>query len=353
MDNITSTALDVITSGQLDNPADTFLATQQSRTGRDAQRSSLKIIAEFAGFSDYRAVPWQEFKYEQVLAIQAMLLDPENYRGDKTALRPGLLVQRNFKTVNKMIVALRGVLKQCWQSGKMTSDQYRRAASVASLKGESMPAGKARSEDEIGRIIDTCENDLIGIRDQALLAIMYVCGLRRAEIVGLDVDDYDPNAGSLLVRGKGNRERLVYVADPGALELLDAWLKIRREAAQADEELERATGIRRGLYMDHGPLFYKTNGHRAIYPDRMAATTLHFMVTRRGKMADLPDLTCHDMRRSYATNLLDAGADVLTVSKLMGHQSLDTTRVYDRRPEAAKKAASGLVHIRHNPQKEN
>lgn len=338
MDSISPTALDVIAAGYSSNPADLFLATQQSKAGRATQKSSLKVIAEIAGFADYRAVPWHELRYAHVLGIQEKLS-----------------VSRNYKTVNKMMVALRGVLKQCEGEGegKISTAELSHISKIKGLTGDSQPAGKARSEDEISRIIDTCEDDLIGTRDRALLAIMYVCGLRRAEVVGLDVDDYDPNTGSLLVRGKGNRERLVYVADPGARELVDAWLKIRREAAQGDEELERATGVRRGLYVDHGPLFYKTNGHRAIYPERMASTTLHFMVTRRGRMADLPDLTCHDMRRSYATNLLDAGADVLTVSKLMGHKSVDTTIVYDRRPEAAKKAASSLVHIKKREQRGN
>ncbi len=329
MENSLSTALDVITAGQTDNPADIFLATQQSKSGRNTQRSSLRVIAEIAGFADYHNVPWHELKYEHILAIRAKLTET-----------------RNYKTVNKMMVALRGVLKECWRAGKIDAEELARIQSVGTLRGESQPAGKARSEEEIGRLINTCEDDLIGIRDQAILAIMYVCGLRRAEVVGLDVNDYNKVTGAVLVRGKGNRERLVYVADEGAIKLLEAWLSVRRKAAEEDELHEKTFGTRRGIYADLGPLFYKTNGHHELYPARMAATTLHFMIERRGKMAGLPDLTCHDLRRSYATNLLDAGADVLTVSKLMGHKSLDTTRVYDRRPEAAKKVASGLVHIR-------
>jgi site-specific recombinase XerC len=332
MNDSMSTALDVITAGQTDNPADIFLATQQSKTGRSAQRSSLRVIAEIAGFADYHDVPWHELRYEHVLAIRSKLIET-----------------RNYKTVNKMMVALRGVLKECWRAGKITAEELAKIQSVGTIRGESQPAGKARSEEEIGRLVNTCEDDLIGIRDRALLAVMYVCGLRRAEVVALDAENYNSSSGALSVIGKGNRERIVYVADEGAIKLLEAWLNVRRKAAEEDELHEKTFGTRRGIYSDTGPLFYKTNGHHELYPARMAATTLHFMIERRGRMAGLPDLTCHDLRRSYATNLLDAGADVLTVSKLMGHKSLDTTRVYDRRPEAAKKAASGLVHIRQNP----
>ncbi len=287
------------------------------------------IIADLAGFSDYRAVPWHEFQYEHLLAIRSKLA--------KT---------RNYKTVNRMMVAFRGVMKLCWASGKISAEQYQRIASVGSLKGESLPAGKARSEGEISRIIDACPEDLLGIRDRAILAVMYICGLRRAEIIGLDVEDFDPESSALLIRGKGNKERLVYCADPGARELLDAWLAARREASVADERLERATGIRRGIYANSGPLFMKTNGHHALYPSRLAPTSIYFMMQRRGMAAGIDDLKTHDLRRSFATNLLDAGADVLTVSKLMGHRSIDTTRVYDRWPEAAKREASTLLHVK-------
>ncbi len=329
MDDKLNTALSVLSVGVDNDPATAFLSTQQTKPGRDAQRSSLKTIADLIGFADYRAVPWHELRYEHLLDIRAKLLETHNYR-----------------TVNKMMVALRGVLKQCWKAGKMSAEDYQRAASVGTLKGESLPAGKARNEDEISRLVEACPDDIKGIRDRALLAVMYVCGLRRAEVIALDLEDYNPDDGALKVHGKGNVQRLVYVADPAAREYLDAWLGLRRKSAAADELLEKKTGIRRGIYADSGPLFLKTNGHRALYPGRLAPSTVIFMVSSRGKAAGLDDLTCHDLRRSYATNLLDAGADVLTVSRLMGHKSVDTTSIYDRRPEQAKKAASSLVHIR-------
>jgi site-specific recombinase XerD len=333
--------LEIITSGQVDNPADAFLATQQSKAGKDAQRSSLRSIAEILignpekpEHPDYHLVPWQKMRYEHVLMVRTKLVES------------GL----SYKSVNKMMVALRGVMKQCWTAHLIDAEELARIMSVGSIKGESLPAGKARSEEEISRLIDSCDDDLLGIRDKAIFALMYICGLRRAEVTALDVDHYNPEDYSLIVRGKGNKERMVYVGDPYARELFEAWLQVRLAAAKADELMEATTGHRRGIYTNSGPMFFKTNGHRALFPARLAPPGIYYMVSEHGAAAGMADLTCHDLRRSFATNLLEAGADVLTVSKLMGHKSIQTTAVYDRRTEKAKKEVSALIHIRRHSQ---
>jgi site-specific recombinase XerD len=94
-----------------------------------------------------------------------------------------------------------------------------------------------------------------------------------------------------------------------------------------------------------GALFCAINkgGHLVYGP--MTAQALYNLLTRRGQAAGIKDFSPHDMRRTFCGDMLAAGADIAVVAKLMGHASVNTTARYDRRPEQAKKAASGLLHV--------
>ena len=108
-------------------------------------------------------------------------------------------------TINMTLSALRGVAKSAFNLGLMSADHYARLCNVKPVRGERVPVGRALSVGEIGALLDTCAGTPIGIRDAAIIAIMYCCGLRRDEIVSLYLSHY--NEGELKVRGKGNKER--------------------------------------------------------------------------------------------------------------------------------------------------
>ena len=131
-------------------------------------------------------------------------------------------------TINKALSALRGTLRAAWQMGQMGAEEYHRAASVDNVRGETLPAGRDLSEGEIRALMACCSEDIrpAGFRDAALIAVLCL-GLRRAEGVALDVDNYDPETGALKLTGKGRKERLVYAYGggggcPGGL-ATDAW----------------------------------------------------------------------------------------------------------------------------------
>ena len=151
----------------------------------------------------------------------------------------------------------------------------------------------------------------LALRDRALLEVLYGTGARISEAVGLDVDDLDPVDGVVLLRGKGGKERLVPVGSY-AREAVDAYLvRGRPELVSA---AARGTG---------GALFLNARGGRL---SRQSAWAVLVRAAERAGVTR--DVSPHTLRHSFATHLLDGGADVRVVQELLGHASVTTTQVY-------------------------
>jgi integrase/recombinase XerC len=145
----------------------------------------------------------------------------------------------------------------------------------------------------------------LGLRDRALLETLYSAGLRVSELTGLDVADVDLGEGAATVRGKGKRERLAMLGPP-AVEAIRTWLPAREALAR--------TGT---------ALFLNKNG------TRLSARSVGRLLEKYLSLAGLdPRTTPHTLRHSFATHLLDAGADIRSVQELLGHRSLGTTQIY-------------------------
>jgi len=229
-------------------------------------------------------------------------------------------------TANQHLSALRGVLKECWRLGTVTAEDYHRAADVPTVRGSVLPRGRALRQGELRAVFGACQDDPspLAIRDGAILAVLYGAGVRRAEAAALDLEDVDREAGALRVRGKGNKERLAYVRH-GAKEALDDWLALR------------------GL--EPGPLFWPVTKGGKLHCRRLSAQAMLYVTRRRGQEAGVAHFSPHDLRRSFISDLLDAGADLSTVQKLAGHAQVQTTARYDRRGEVAKQQAADLLHV--------
>jgi len=148
----------------------------------------------------------------------------------------------------------------------------------------------------------------VGLRDVAILELLYATGIRVGELVGLDVDDVDRHRNVIRVLGKGRKERTVPFGIPAA-EALDAWMEEGRPAL-----------VREGS----GPaLFLGARGGRL--DQRAARTLVHKSVSA---VPGAPDLGPHGLRHTAATHLLEGGADLRSVQELLGHASLATTQLY-------------------------
>lgn len=301
--------LDEVTIALDTNPAAVYLASL-SRRSRRTMQSALTTIARRLGYADAFACPWQALRYQHTAAIRAALSD---------SYAPA--------TANRMLAALRRVLKECWRLDLVSADTYRRAADIAVISAQTLPKGRALSLAEVHALLVACADDPTpaGVRDAALIAVLVATGLRRSEAVDLDLADYTPDSGALLVRqGKGRKDRIVYVLG-GAAQTLADWLRVRGDAA--------------------GALFWATTRGGHLAHRRLSDQAIARMLARRARLARVAPCTPHDLRRTMISQLLDAGADLSVVQQLAGHASPSTTARYDRRGERAKMAAAGRLDV--------
>ncbi len=293
------------------NPAHVYIArlgVGSRRTMREALNGMAGILT--GGQFNAELLPWAALRYQHTAAIRAALI--ERYK-------PSM--------ANKNLAALRGVLKECWRLGYMTAEDYHRAADVPTVKALTLPRGRALSAGEIAALMAACSRDCspAGSRDAALIAVLYGAGLRRSEAVSLDLSDYNDETGELAIRGaKGRKDRLAYATN-GSAEAVADWL-----------------GVRGG---DGGAMFCSVNKGGRIAMRRMTDQAVLHILRKRATESGVSSFSPHDLRRSFISDLLDAGADISTAQQLAGHSNIQTTIGYDRRGEATKRKAAELLHV--------
>jgi integrase len=293
------------------HPAAVYLA-RLSRGSRRTMRGWLETVAALVsgGRATAETLDWAALRYQHTAAVRAALA--ERYAP---------------ATANGCLAGLRGVLKECWRLGLLGAEDLQRACDLAPVRGERLPKGRAIAPGELLALMATCADPsrLIDVRDAAVLGVLYGAGVRRAELVALDVADFEPEAGALTVRsGKGNKARLTY-AEGGARTALLDWLAVRGGAP--------------------GPLFCRIRKGDRLTHLRLTPQAVLHVVRTRVEAARVAPASPHDFRRTFISDLLDAGADIAAVQQLAGHANVQTTARYDRRGERAKRKAASLLHV--------
>jgi integrase/recombinase XerD len=162
--------------------------------------------------------------------------------------------------------------------------------------------------DEVERILAAPGDDPPGIRDAAILELLYACGLRVSELTGLDLDRLNLPGLEVRVIGKGNRERRVPMGEP-ARDRLHRYITGPRQDWTAKRPIAAVFVSQRGA--------------------RLGRESVWRLVRRWGRVAGIgPDVTPHTFRHSFATHLLEGGADLRVVQTLLGHASISTTQLY-------------------------
>lgn len=201
----------------------------------------------------------------------------------------------------RKLSSLKTFVKFLRQTGRIALDPTE--SLEAPIQRRNLPKGLSKGE--IDRLLDQLMEGRTPLRDRAMLELIYSSGLRASEVVGINLSDIDFTAGSLLVRGKGNKERIALFGDTCRSVLLDY-----------------IAGERTPPALDN-PLFTNGNGMR------LTTRSLQTVVKKWAKTAGLdPNVSPHTLRHSFATHLLDGGADLKSVQQLLGHESLATTQIY-------------------------
>ncbi len=208
-------------------------------------------------------------------------------------------------TLGRKVACLRSFYRHLRREGIMEHDP------TADLHGPRKPQRlpKVLSRDEVARLLEQPQGaSPLALRDRALLEVMYACGLRASEAVGLELRDVDLEEGLLCARGKGSKERIVPVGRQAVVALL-AYYRSGRTELVGDGVQQRLFVNRRGGTLTRQGLYKIVQGHarRAGLEERMSP---------------------HTLRHSFATHLLAGGCDLRSLQEMLGHADLTTTQVY-------------------------
>jgi integrase/recombinase XerC len=219
----------------------------------------------------------------------------------------GFLHRRNRKTtIARKLAALRSFFRYLVKQGILRESP---ADFILTPKHQrAIPTYLA--VDDMFRLLDSVESDtLLGRRNRAMFETMYSCGIRVSELAGMNLKDVDFAGGIIKVRGKGSKERMVPIGK-----------KARASIAAYREALEKDAGIGSNA---GGPLFLNNNKGRLT--PRSIARILDKIARECGLAMPVSP---HALRHTFATHMLDAGADLRAVQELLGHKSLSTTQRY-------------------------
>jgi site-specific recombinase XerD len=292
------------------NPVGVYLG-RLAPGSRRGIRVALETIARHLSNGTIEAItfPWAALRYHQTSAVRQYLANTYSP-----------------KTTNLAISALRGVLKECWRLGLMDDAAYHHAIDIPRVAEENGVAGRSLDVDELRALFTVCNADPspAGVRDAALIAVLYCTGIRRNEVVSLTLADYDPKQEAFTIHGKGNKVRLAFLT-ADAQDRLGKWLAIRGQSI--------------------GPLFVSIGKAGTLGTEPLRGQSIRFILQGRAEQAGVKPFSPHSMRRTTCTHLMEHGVDLAIIQKMLGHKHLTTTALYDRRGEGAKKKAAEQLQV--------
>jgi integrase/recombinase XerD len=275
----------------LDFEIDAFLNFIRVEKGLAANtlESYSRDLAAFARFLDRRGRPLARTGREDVREFLAALYD----RG----LSP--------RTVARHLVSVRNFYRFLVREGRLKEDPTAEVDSPST--GRSLP--KHLSSEEVEKLLAHPDTSTpAGLRDKAMFELLYATGMRVSELVSLSTGDLETELGVLHCRGKGNKERLIPVGK-SALRAVAAWLRDGRPKLLAGRESPYLFVNRRG--------------------GRLSRVGFWKILARHGREAGIRSpLTPHVVRHSFATHLLERGADLRSIQLMLGHSDISTTQVY-------------------------
>lgn len=282
------------------NPAVMYILSLNTEQSRARMTRILNRFARMFGYKSLHEFPWNNLRSAHLTAIKAKL----QQQGRAPA------------TINLILCALRGVARQAWNEQILSDHDEKVIKSTPGVHGSRVGKGRSLTNAETAQLIQNCRMSVSasGTRDAAIIALGLGTGLRRNEIANLRLDGINEADQSILVLGKGNKERRVF-PPATAWSALMAWVAVRGQEGcpYIFTAIHRSNKIR----IDHA----------------LSTMAVWQIICKRGSQLGLHHFTPHDLRRTFATRMLDLGADLDTIREAMGHNSVQTTQRYVKNAE--------------------
>lgn len=272
-----------------------FLRSRGGGGGSSGESASLVEGSGGAGVATERAVKVDE------LLVSVDVNDVRAYLA--------VLNERQYSkaTIARKLATLRSLYKFLVKRGKIGSNPV----TVVRTPKQEKRLPRFLEYEEVKRLLETPPaNNWLGARDRAIMETLYSTGIRVSELVGLNMDDVDFLGEVVHVRGKGKKERIAPIGS-SALQVIQHYMEFRNKRAQSNSNF------------DSKVLFVNKHGRR------LSTRSVRRKMDKYLKIAGLdPAISPHTLRHSFATHMLNNGADLRSVQELLGHQSLSTTQIY-------------------------
>ena len=292
------------------NPLTLYL-TRLAPSSQLTMRYVLQDAADRFGFEDINLedIDWHLLQPEQVIALVAALRE-DGYAPNTSSL---------------YVNAVRGVMNEAWRMSLISQEHLLKMRTVKAAPGTRLSQGRNLRRALIREMMDVCAADPRpqGLRDAAVIGILYGSGMRKSESVNLDLAQINFDERSLRVIGKGNKELIKYA--PGwAFAKLQAWLDFRREQLKEGEQ-------------DDAFLFNRIRRGSHITRERITKHAIYYIARQRGQQVGVKIMP-HDFRRSFITRVIEEH-DLSIAQKLAHHTNIQTTANYDVRDDNERRRA--------------
>jgi site-specific recombinase XerD len=292
------------------NPLTLYL-TRLAPSSQLTMRYVLQDAADRLGFEDINLedIDWHLLQPEHVIALVAALRE-DGYAPNTSSL---------------YVNAVRGVMNEAWRMSLISQDHLLKMRSVKAAPGTRLGQGRNLRRSLIRELMEVCAADPRpqGLRDAAVIGILYGSGMRKSESVNLDLTQINFEERSLRVTGKGNKALIKY-APAWAFEKLTAWLDFRREQLKDGEQ-------------DDTFLFNRIRRGSHITRERITKHAIYYIARQRGEQVGVKIMP-HDFRRSFITRVIEEH-DLSIAQKLAHHSNIQTTASYDVRDDNERRRA--------------
>lgn len=292
------------------NPLTLYLA-RLAPSSQLTMRYVLQDAADRLGFEEINLedIHWHLLQPEHVMALVAVLRE-DGYAPNTSSL---------------YVNAVRGVMNEAWRISLISQEHLLKMRSVKATAGTRLSQGRNLRRTLIRELMDVCAADPRpqGLRDAAVIGILYGSGMRKSESVNLDLAQVNFAERSLRVMGKGNKELIKY-APAWAFAKLQAWLEFRREHLKEGEQ-------------DDNFLFNRIRRGSHITRERITKHAIYYIARQRGEQVGVKIMP-HDFRRSFITRVIEEH-DLSIAQKLAHHTNIQTTASYDVRDDNERRRA--------------